>query len=234
MKKNINKIGLLLIFCVLSTNIMAQLTLPDYAMGIPKVFLDEEESWNWQRIANDRTWGESSNQFWRVYVDRDGVKAFESPKSNSRVVKTLKFMDPNDLFYVADEQNGYLLLYTEKYQQKNLEISNNAKAVGWVSVDELLLWSTCPRTISQIYQKAVILKDPEEVQNRRDLDIVSPEFSKSPYEMISTKRRAVDLEFYFVFKTMFFYNFFSPIFYPKNNAHKSQSLTFFCRYVKIL
>lgn len=202
MKKNIYKICLLLIFSVYATNIMAQMALPDYAMGIPKVFLDEEESWNWEQIANERNWGESSNQFWRVYVDRDGVKAYDSPRSNSRVVKTLKFMDPNDLFYVADEQNGFLLLYTEKYQQRNLEISNNAKAVGWVSVDELLLWSTCPRTMSQIYQKAVILKDPEEVQNKRDLDIVSPEFSKSPYEMISTKRRAVDLEFYFVFKTV--------------------------------
>lgn len=203
MKKNIYRICLLLILSVFAaTNAMAQMTLPDYAMGIPKVFLDEEESWNWERIANDRTWGESSSQFWRVYVDRDGVKAYESPRSNSRVVKTLKFMDPNDLFYVADEQNGYMLLYTEKYQQKNLEISKSAKAIGWVSVDELLLWSTCPRTIAQIYQKAVILKDPEEVQNKKDLDIVSPEFSKSPYEMISTKRRAVDLEFYFVFKTV--------------------------------
>lgn len=201
MKNIVYKICFLFIFTIFVTfSVMAQLSLPDYAMGIPKVFLDEEESWNWSKIAEDRNWGESSNQFWRVYVDREGVKAYESPSSNSRVVKTLKFMNPEDLFYVADEQNGYLLLYTEKYQQKNLEISDAAKVLGWVSVDELLLWSTCPRTLSQIYKKAVILKDPEEVQNKKDLNIVSPEFSKSPYEMISTKRRAVDLEFYFVFK----------------------------------
>lgn len=201
MKNIIYKISLLFVFIIFVTvSVMAQLSLPDYAMGIPKVFLDEEESWNWENIAEDRKWGESSNQFWRVYVDREGVKAYESPRSNSRVVKTLKFMNPDDLLYVADEQNGYLLLYTEKYQQKNLQISDNAKVVGWVSVDELLLWSTCPRTISQIYKKAVILKEPAEIQNKKDLDIVSPEFSKSPYEMISTKRRAVDLEFYFVFK----------------------------------
>jgi hypothetical protein len=181
-------------------NVCAQLSLPERAMGIPKVFLDEEESWNWAEIAKDRRWGESSNQFWRVYVDREGVKAYESPRSTSRVVKKLSFMNSEDVFYVAQEQNGYVLLYLEKDQQQNLEISDKAKAIGWVSVDELLLWSTCPRTISQIYQKAVILKDPEEIQNKKDLNEVSPEFSKSPHEMISTKRRATDLEFYFVFK----------------------------------
>ena len=160
MKNIVYKICFLFIFTIFVTfSVMAQLSLPDYAMGIPKVFLDEEESWNWSKIAEDRNWGESSNQFWRVYVDREGVKAYESPSSNSRVVKKLKFMNSKDIHYVADERNGYLLLYTEKEQQKNLKISNAAEAVGWVSVDELLLWSTCPRTLSQIYKKVpMVLK----------------------------------------------------------------------------
>lgn len=176
---------------------IAQMNLPTKAMGIPKVFLDEEQSWDWANVAEKRNWGECSNQFWRVYIDRDGVKAHESPNDTSRVVNIFDFMDE---MYVAKIQNGYALLYTEKYAQTNLEISPKAKSQGWVSVDELLLWSTCPRTRSQIYQKAVMLKDPEAIQNKKDLNEVSPEFSKSPYKHIPTGRRATDLEFYFVYK----------------------------------
>ncbi|MGN1156035.1 MAG: hypothetical protein ACI4TK_07645, partial [Agathobacter sp.] len=176
------------------------MSLPEKAMGIPKVFLDEEESWNWANVVNNRSWGECSSQFWRVYIDRDGVKAHEAPNAASKVVNTFNFMDKDDILYVAKIQNGYALLYKEKYEQTNLEISKQAKSQGWVSVDELLLWSTCPRTISQVYQKAVILKDVDALQNKKDINEASPEFSKSPFLSIPTGRRATDLEFYFVYK----------------------------------
>ncbi len=200
---NVKCVSLFLIATLGFGTLRAQMSfpdLPDKAMGIPEVFKDEEESWNWVNIVKERNWGKRSSDFWRVYIDRDGVKAHESPSATSRVVKTFDFMDEDDILYVAKIQNGYALLFKEKYLQTNLEISKNAKSQGWVSVDELLLWSTCPRTISQIYQKAVILKDPEALQNTNDLNEVSPEFSKSPDKPNPTGRRATDLEFYFVYK----------------------------------
>ena len=200
MRASMKLLSLLLFATMCCGTIKAQMTLPDKAMGIPKVFLDEEESWNWADIVSNRSWGECSSQFWRVYVDRDGVKAHESPNVTSKVVNIFNFMDKDDILYVARIQNGYALLYKEKYEQTNLAISKNAKSQGWVSVDELLLWSTCPRTTSQVYQKAVILKDVDELQNKKDLNVASPEFSKSPSSMVSTGRRATDLEFYFVYK----------------------------------
>ena len=200
MNKNLKVVALLL-FATMGCGILrAQMSLPDKAMGIPKVFLDEEESWNWANVVTNRNWGESSSQFWRVYVDRDGVKAHESPNATSKVVNTFDFMDKDDILYVAKIQNGYALLYKEKYEQTNLEISKRAKSQGWVSVDELLLWSTCPRTVSQVYQKAVILKDVDALQNKKDINEASPEFSKSPVASIPSGRRATDLEFYFVYK----------------------------------
>lgn len=195
------KIIALLLFSVISFGVMrAEMSLPEKAMGIPRVFLNEEESWDWENVVSNRNWGECSSNFWRVYVDRDGVKAHESPNATSKVVNTFNFMDKDDILYVAKIQNGYALLYKEKYEQTNLEISKRAESQGWVSVDELLLWSTCPRTISQVYQKAVILKDVDALQNKRDINEASPEFSKSPINMIPSGRRATDLEFYFVYK----------------------------------
>ncbi len=200
MSTKVKVIVLAILSLICFNSVKAQMSLPNKAMGIPKIFLDEEESWNWAEIVRQRNWGDCSSQFWRVYIDRDGVKAHEAPNATSRVINTFNFMDKDDILYVAKIQNGYALLYKEKYEQENLVISKNAKSQGWVSVEELLLWSTCPRTISQIYQKAVILKDVDALQNRRDLNEASPEFSKSPITHISSGRRATDLEFYFVYK----------------------------------
>lgn len=202
MNTNVKIISLLLSATLYCGTIHADMSLPAKAMGIPKIFLNEEESWNWANIASERNWGECSSQFWRVYVDRSGVKSHESPNATSKVIKTFDFMSKDDFLYVAKIQNGYALLYKEKYEQTNLEISKNAKSQGWVSVDELLLWPTCPRTINQVYQKAVILKDPLELQTDSDIYEVSPGFSKSPFDDNFTGFRATDLEFYFVYKVV--------------------------------
>lgn len=188
----------ILTFMLLPLFLKAQCELPERAMGMPKIFLNEEMSWNWDNVVRGRKWGESSGNYWKVYVDRNGVMSYKSPSSSSGIKeKSLAFMES---YYVAKVQDGYALLYKEKYEQTGLVISKQARSIGWVSVDELLLWSTCPRTRGQVYQKAVIAKDIEEIQNKSDINESSPEFSKSPIRMIGSGHRATDLEFYFVYK----------------------------------
>lgn len=179
--------------------LMAQCELPEKAIGIPKIFLNEEMSWTWDDVVRKRAWGSFSGNYWKVYIDREGVSSYKSPSSSSEVKeKSLKFMES---YYVAKlDSSGFALLYKEKYEQTGLVISKLAKSIGWVSVDKLLLWSTCPRTRGQVYQKAIIAKNVDEIQNKNDLNEVSPEFSKSPVNIISTGHRATDLEIYFVYK----------------------------------
>lgn len=184
-------------FILLPVCAIAQLSLPSTAMGKPTTFLNEQESWSWDNVVRQRQWGKESSQPWIVYVDREGVIAYQQPKIGSSVERTLHFMDP---YYVAKIENGFALLFSEKTQE-GLTISKRAKSIGWVSVDELLLWTSCPRTIGQVYQKAVILKDIDAIQNKKDINETSPEFSKSPSQMIGAGWRATDLEFYFVYKT---------------------------------
>jgi len=197
-----NAILTLGLFAVVSSSIdaFAQTSLPQKAMGKPVVFQHEQDSWNWNNVAAKREWGKLSNEFWVVYIDREGAKSYESPSYNSGVEKnSLDFMQP---YYVAKTQDGFALLYEEKDQQTNLEISRKAKSIGWVPIDHLLLWSSCPRTIGQVYQKAVILKDIDAIQNKKDINETSPEFSKAPDRTVGAGWRATDLEFYFVYKTV--------------------------------
>jgi len=168
-------------------------SLPDMAMGKPKIFLNEELSWQWEKIAANRNWGESSDQPWKVYVDCEGVKAYSHPSQNSSVVRTCSFLDA---YYVATIEGGYALLFSQA--ESSLTISSHAKVCGWVSVDNLLLWTTCPRTRNQVYRKALIVKDIDDIENYNSES--SPYFSKSPTELIASGLRATQLEIYFVFK----------------------------------
>ncbi len=195
------KIVVFCLFAVIGFNsALSAQNLPDTAMGKPKIFNDESQSYKWSEIVKTKQWGELSLNFWRVFIDRTGVNAYQAPSSYSKVKKSnLEFMHP---YYIAKIDGDFALLYEEKYSQTNLKISKLAKAVGWVKLSELLLWTTCPRTRNQVYQKAVILKDVDAVRDKRDLDDPSPLFSIDPYKLVSTKTaaRAVELEFYFVFK----------------------------------
>ena len=175
----------------------AQPSLPDRSMGIPKVFQNETESWRWARIAESRNWGELSSSKWQVWIDRSGVKALSSPSASATACGgELEFLSK---YHVAKEENGYLLLYTPSETQSGLSIPRRSKAVGWVSVDHLLLWSYCPRTQGQIYEKAVILRNYDELQSSQ-LATISPDFSKHPFRSQPNGWKAQDLEYYFVYK----------------------------------
>lgn len=178
-------------------------TLPDKAMGCPQIFLDETQSYMWVNVASDpshKAWSKLSSQYWTVYVDREGVNAYSNANTSSSVNKVLDFMD-NCL--VAEVNNGFALLYTDKAfgTQSNLSISDKAKVVGWVEISKLLLWSSCPRTQGQVYEKAIMVRDMDELQNKNDLQNTSPYFIKDPNDKKQkTHNRAIDLEIYFVYK----------------------------------
>ena len=180
--------------------LVAQRDLPEKAMGMPKIFNNEEESWRWEDVAKRRAWGElSTTKYWTVYIDREGVKSYKDSIGNDVKERSLGFMDA---YKVADVKNGRALLYKDKGMLKDLLISSQAKSVGWVSVDELLLWSTCPRTRNQVYKKAVIIKNVEQLNPVKGADEASPEFFKSPKEEVGNGYRATELDFYFVFKSV--------------------------------
>lgn len=199
MMKNIFRNSILFLF--ISMNMIAMcasggLKLPATAMGKPQIFIKADYSSNWANIAKDpQKWGVQSNNLWRVYIDRDDVSAYAEPALNSRELKKLKFLDS---YFVAEVRNNFALLFDIKYVQTNLAIPKDAVAIGWVEIDKLLLWTTCPRTRNQICQKAVIAKDPEELNGKKTTP--SPYFSSKPGIMKNNGYRATNLEFYFVYK----------------------------------
>ena len=202
--KNIVVRGMCLIALLFFVNFLwADIQLPSRAIGRPKIFTMSDQSWRWEKIAEDRNWDINGydNNIWVVYVDREGVKAYESPTSTSRVVRTLSFLEKH---YVAKVQGDYALLFDSKNSVTNLAIDHkNSTAIGWVLVDELLLWSECPRTVGQVYKKAMVVQNLEVYKGVADLKNKMGKavcFRMNPEGTIETKFSVDDLECFFVYK----------------------------------
>ena len=94
--KNIVIRSMCLMTLILVVNFLwADVQLPNRAIGRPKIFTMSDQSWRWEKIAAERSWDINGydNNIWVVYVDREGVKAYENPSSSSKVVKTLSFLE---------------------------------------------------------------------------------------------------------------------------------------------
>ena len=109
--------------------------------------------------------GSSTGKYWDVYSDRCDNDVYNGPNTSSG--KTGKKLTFNQKVRIAKIDNGFAWVYIENkpgavdYPQ----LSSDCKAVGWVPMDNLLLWSSCPTNDVGIYRKALIVRD---IDQQRD------------------------------------------------------------------
>lgn len=190
--------------------------LPPKAQRKPKVFDEDNnivKSCTWEKIAEEKNWNELelSSKPWLVFVANDGAIAYESSSSLSKQLMRLDFMDE---FYIAKLNGDYALLFYSKHKiTNNLDIPSSCRkqcvkkangvyedgSVGWVKIDDLLLWRVCPQTEKGVYQKIVVVKDLEHITDRAQLER-TPKLYKSEYCIGDTALPVSYLDFYFLFK----------------------------------
>ena len=76
-------------------------------------------------------------------------------------------------------------------------ISENAKSRGWILMDNLLLWSSCPTNEVGIYNKAFLAINYDEAK-KRNADI--GKYYQNPLTKDNPKSHASDMNFFFVMK----------------------------------
>lgn len=166
----------ILLFIVLSliSITVHAIELPEKAIGKPTIFKSAKQGYRWEEMAKDRNFGEYTNDPWTVYVSCNDAVAYSEASSGSDIVQSLKFMED---FNVAAIKGDYMLLYyTSTSGDKSLDIPRKVKKtkstinrngiredgyVGWVKIDDLLLWNECPMTKDGIYEKVCVVKDVE-------------------------------------------------------------------------
>jgi Mg-chelatase subunit ChlD len=181
---------------------------PKEAKGKPQKFDDVTGSESWEADARNGNWGNFTQKPWLVYVVNEGAAAYNESRSSSGIFMTLDYLDD---FYVADLQNGYALLFYSNVGLKNLTIPESCRKwstknngtledgfVGWVRIDDLLLWSICPRTKDGVFKKIAVVKNFEKINGEDGVKKI-PKLYWDAYCTIE-KMSIEDLSFYFLFK----------------------------------
>lgn len=177
-------------------NLQAQTELPAKAMFRPKYLLERNDTRaEWDSKIKNENWGNSSNRFWDVYSDRADNFTFSTSSGITRF-KQLDFMEK---VKIAKISNGYALIYKEEYAQSFPDISKSAISLGWISIDHLLLWNSCPIDKHKIYDKGVVVNNLDELSSDDGVN-TRPSFKENPELTKSTGLEALKLEFYFIYK----------------------------------
>lgn len=138
--------------------------------------------------------GENGHEFWIVFSDRDNNTTYTAPNSRT----AFKQLDFNEKVRIAQIKDGWALVYYEPKEQETYpRFSSEIEWKGWVKMDKLLLWNTCPANDNGIYYKAMLCANlDEKVENDR-----LGKCFKNPDNLKVFEDLRVDFTYYFVMKT---------------------------------
>lgn len=214
MKKNV----FLTILCLLVAHHAAAFDMPDRAYPKPKVFDELNSSQKWEMyLENDISVYLKGNNPWRVFITDENAVAYTSSSSSDVLTADIHFMES---FYVADVKDRRLLLFYCDQREyitatdsliipvkiRNTPSKLGRKGVrengyvGWVDIDDLLLWDICPYTSRGIFDKVAIAKDIDNATSGT-IHTMPEMFIDKHCTVHSTSNMYVDaLDFYFVLK----------------------------------
>ena len=143
-------------------------------------------------------WGQDKvvKRYWNVWSDRSHNKTYNGPSESSGVFSELQF---NQTVRIAQIEKGYALVYVEPMHGVGYPvISQQAKCMGWVKMDNLLLWENCPTNDLGIYHKALIVANVEGWSRAGNNNY--DKSYKNPVTKDGQAKVKTDMTFYFVMK----------------------------------
>lgn len=211
MKRNYKRF-LIIGICLVNTILVNAISFPSEAMGRPRIFDQMDKSYRWEDVAKNRNFSDLTDNAWTVYVINEGCKAYETPSSSGREVPCdLRFMED---CYVADISGDYALLFYYDKRLKRLEIPAEATKkvstptshgrkngyVGWVHLNDLLLWNVCPQTKDGIFKKIAVVKDVDAL-TQTNVNSLPELFVNSKCNKSASNPNYVNaLDFYYAFQ----------------------------------
>lgn len=181
----------LLIFCSFSYS-----QLPKEAAGRPEIFdIFQNETKISEVMASNRFFKSGKIKgYWKVYSDRAANVTFDKPDGNKKA--ELGFMDR---VTVAEVKDNWVHVYNETYDVTWPAISPEAKDLGWIKIDHLVVSSYCLATANRFTHKAMVLTSISTEESGKNVTS-SKEFYTDPDLSMKSQNVARTFEIYFVFK----------------------------------
>lgn len=198
MKYIFNKAVILFGVMLVSLNVLADTKLPARvevykpAAVLQRLVFESDV----ENLLKSGDWGQNKSprekKHWVAFSDRDKNTTYASANT-SNPIGELKF---NESVIIAKIENGFALVYQDPKFTTWPGYSEKAVSKGWVPMDKLLLWESCPADDKGIYQKALLAANLEKKGNESmGYRYTNPQLHTDP------KGIKTDMTFYYVLKT---------------------------------
>ncbi len=153
-----------------------------------------------KEFCAERKWGTKKTvpEFWFVYSDRSYNVLYSDANKTRKLEATLAFKQE---LVIADVQGDMALVYEDRNRDGRVYPmipQDQAKCLGWVPMDHLMLWDKCPTDRRGVQYKALISVNLNElkgdVYNFKDKYYEHPENDNNPKDL------QMDMNFYFIMK----------------------------------
>ena len=141
-------------------------------------------------------WGTKKTvpEFWVVRSDRNRNPVYADTLKTRILTTMLAFNQP---VVICEVKGDMALVYEDNKMEKYPEIPSYAKPIGWVPMENLLLWDACPTDQRGVRYKAVIAINLNKLNGGKSFKGVyykDPERNEDPHHL------AMGMKFYFIMK----------------------------------
>ena len=141
-------------------------------------------------------WGtkKTVNEFWAVRSDRNRNTVY-ADASKSKVLTTMLAF--NQEVVICEVKGDMALVYEDNKKEKYPDIPSYAKYIGWVPMENLLLWDACPTDQRGVQYKALIAINLNKLGGGKNFSgkyYFDPEKNEDPRDL------TMDMRFFFILK----------------------------------
>ena len=142
-------------------------------------------------------WGtkKTVKEFWQVWSDRDRNPVYADATSGRLIPN--KMLALGQRVVIAEVKGDRALVYEDSKMEEFPTIPSYAKSIGWVPMENLLLWGNCPTDQRGVTYKALIAINLNKVGGGKDF---TGKVYRCPEGRYGEKALAMDMKFYFIMK----------------------------------
>ena len=152
-----------------------------------------------KEFCAERKWGtrKTLKEFWFVYSDRSNNTLYSDANKTRKLEATLAFKQE---VVIADVQGDMALVYEDRHRKGTFPRipQDDAKCLGWIPMDHLLLWDKCPTDRRGVQYKALISMNLNMLKG--EFDNFKNKYYEHPENDNNPKELSKDMNFYFIMK----------------------------------
>ena len=140
-------------------------------------------------------WGQKKtvNNYWEAWSDRHDNTTYKKPRGT----EPFERLDFGEKVIIAKIDGDWALVYQDARTDKFPAISPTAKSKGWIELDKLLLWKSCPADDRGVLQKALIAFNLNKIGQNEKMEARR---YWSPVDNRQSDALKMDMNFYYVMK----------------------------------